>query len=117
MFESYVPFRAAAKRGQAIALPLILLSVRPPRMLSGPENLQCRAAFIQFHKNGGLGPAVERQEVSNLFLTRSSVESPSKLCPSSRFLSVKKNGEPPSPIRQEGFSPTPFSGWQRFSQI
>jgi hypothetical protein len=81
---------------------------RPRAQLGAPspENIQCRAVFIQFIRSVALGPQGPAQ--SNLLLTHSTVESPLKSRSSALFFA--EAGERPHPIRPQGFSPTPFAG-------
>jgi hypothetical protein len=53
--------------------PLLL---RPPRITPGPENFQCRAAFIQYQRGPVLGRLSPAR--SNPSMTRDTVESPAK---------------------------------------
>jgi len=56
----------------------VALASRPPRMLSGPENVQCRAVFIQYQR-AVVPKAAAALPGSNPLLTHGTVESLAKL--------------------------------------
>jgi hypothetical protein len=51
---SSVLFTAALRRGQATTFRRFAFGVRPILITRDPENIQCRAVFIQFYKKDGL---------------------------------------------------------------
>ena len=114
--------------------------VRRPSRFAGPENFQCRAAFIQNQRGPVPSPVLPAR--SNPFVTHGTVESPAKCLLSRsklrRTATTNQSGgiaiqpfqrardgsqihrfssfvhfadrEPPLPIKPEGFISNPFAG-------
>lgn len=84
---------------------------------AGPENLQCRAAFI--HSLRAVVPkrqALRLLPGSNPLLTRDTVASPAK-CVSQAAPSLNQAREQPLPITSQSSRSNPFAGWRLLSKF